>query len=117
MDEKSFQDRFQGSPLRRARWIGIVRNAAIALGNSGEGGAMEPLGRALDHAEPIVRGHSAWALGRLGGPTAKKFLKNRLAAESDDEVREEIEAALDDCEKRIRIAERGAVVRISSEDV
>ncbi len=116
MDEGSFQDRFQGSPLKRARWVGIVRNAAVALGNSGEGSAIAPLGRALDHVEPIIRGHSAWALGRLGGPTAKKFLKERLAAESDAEVRVEIKAALDDWGKRGRTAGRSAVVRVSPEE-
>ncbi len=116
MDEGSFQDRFQGSPLKRARWVGIVRNAAVALGNSGEESAIAPLGRALDHVEPIIRGHSAWALGRLGGPTAKKFLKERLAAESDAEVRVEIKAALDDWGKRGRTAGRSAVVRVSPEE-
>ena len=43
--------------------------------------------RALEHPEPLVRGHAAWALGRLGSYDA---LRARLARESDPWVREEI---------------------------
>ena len=36
MDEKSFEETFNGSPVRRAGFIGLRRNVAIAMGNSGE---------------------------------------------------------------------------------
>jgi epoxyqueuosine reductase len=84
----------QGSAIRRARYAGFLRNVAIALGNSGDPLALPALVEALDHAEPLVRGHSAWALGRLGERRALAPLCQRLHREETDVVREEIEWAL-----------------------
>ena len=41
-----------------------------------------------------MRGHVAWALGRLSGPKAKKGLEYALQRESFPQVREEICLAL-----------------------
>lgn len=92
--EKDFDRRFEGSPIRRARWEGLMRNVAVALGNSGDPAAVEPLGRALESPAPLLRGHAAWALGRIGGERAKKLLEARLEVEKEEEVRREIEGAL-----------------------
>ena len=103
MNEETFRRRFEGSPILRARWVGIVRNAAIALGNSRageEGRAVKPLGRALRHAQPIVRGHAAWALGNLGGAEAGVLLRGRVASEDDATVRDEIIAAIKEIDNR-----------------
>ncbi|MBV8489520.1 MAG: HEAT repeat domain-containing protein, partial [Candidatus Eremiobacteraeota bacterium] len=43
---------------------------------------------------PLVRGHAAWALGRIGSPSAISGLRERIAVESDETVRDEIRAAL-----------------------
>lgn len=52
--------------LRRTHRAQLARNAAVALGNSGDPRALAPLTRALtEHTSPLVRGHAAWALGRL----------------------------------------------------
>lgn len=60
-----FNRLFTGSPLRRAGVEGLARNAAVVLGNLGRGGGA--LGAALrGHPSALVRGHAAWALGRLG---------------------------------------------------
>ncbi len=120
MDEETFGRRFEGSPVRRARWAGIVRNAAVALGNSGEERAAGPLGRALDHSEPIVRGHAAWALGNLGGGgrrvEAENLLRGRLASEEDREVRDEIVQAIHEIEGRGRGANSLAPSVVSSDE-
>jgi len=50
--------------------------------------------RALDDEDSIVRGHAAWALGRIAHPQARATLRDRLEQESDPRVREEIEFAL-----------------------
>ena len=84
----------QGSAIRRARYAGFLRNVAIALGNSGDPRALPALVEALDHAEPLVRCHSAWALGRLRERQALAPLRQRLRREETDVVREEIEWAL-----------------------
>jgi epoxyqueuosine reductase len=44
---------------------------------------------------PLVRGHAAWALGRLGGERAREALVARLVVEVDEWVREEVRLALD----------------------
>ncbi len=83
------------SALRRTHREVFARNAAVALGNSGDGAAVEPLIRALsENRSPLVRAHAAWALGRLGGTRALGALEAALASETDPEVRGEVEAAL-----------------------
>jgi len=85
---------FRKSAVKRAKYSGFLRNVCVALGNSGDPNAIEPLIRALAHEESLVRGHAAWALGRLGGPTTAAALGAALSNECDPWVREEIEAAL-----------------------
>ncbi|MEJ2210289.1 MAG: tRNA epoxyqueuosine(34) reductase QueG, partial [Anaerolineae bacterium] len=94
LDEEAFRRRFAGSPIRRAKRRGLLRNVAVALGNWGHPAAVPGLVRALGDAEPLVRGHAAWALGRIGTPPARRALAQALPAEGDDWVREEIGAAL-----------------------
>jgi epoxyqueuosine reductase len=94
MDEDAW-DRFsRGSAVRRAGRAGLLRNVAVALGNWGSEEAVPALTRALDDAEPLVRGHAAWALGRVGSERARAALGARLGVELDDFVREELELAL-----------------------
>jgi epoxyqueuosine reductase len=75
----------------------IQRNAAIALGNSGDSSAVTPLSRAMEDPEEMVRRYSAWGLGRLGGEKAKKALELSLSRENSTAVKTEIENALESC--------------------
>jgi epoxyqueuosine reductase len=65
LDEIAFRGRFRGSPLRRARRSGLLRNAAIVLGNLGDVAAAPALRSALDDDDPVVRRAAAWALPRV----------------------------------------------------
>jgi epoxyqueuosine reductase len=94
MSEEEFRERFRHSPVKRARWAGLRRNAAVALGNVGDPAGIPALVRALNGEPALVRGHAAWALGRIGGAEAERALRDRLAIEQDEWVREEIELAL-----------------------
>jgi epoxyqueuosine reductase len=95
MDEAAW-DRFsRGSAVRRSGRAGFLRNVAVALGNWGSERAVPALTRALGDTEPLVRGHAAWALGRVGSETARAALTARLAVETDGFVREELELALE----------------------
>jgi len=85
---------FRDSAVKRAKRSGFLRNVCVALGNSGDTAAVEPLIRALAHEEPLVRGHAAWALGRLGGEAAIAALQSAVATESDPWVGQEVRAAL-----------------------
>lgn len=96
MDQRAFSRRFRGSPIKRAKRRGLLRNAAVALGNRGTAADIPALTAALSDGEPLVRGHAAWALGRIGGPDARRALSEAGGAESDDAVREEIGMALDE---------------------
>ena len=94
MTEEEFRERFRNSPIKRAKRIGLQRNACVALGNTGDAAAVPALSEALADGEPLVRGHAAWALGRIGGPEAEGSLAGALALETDTQVTHEIEAAL-----------------------
>ncbi|MGW8265052.1 MAG: HEAT repeat domain-containing protein, partial [Longimicrobiales bacterium] len=94
---------FSGSPLRRAKRRGLLRNVAVALGNWGSRDAITALALALDDPEPLIRGHAAWALGQIlatvgipgdGGFEVAEALLFRLHVEEDPWVEGELEAAL-----------------------
>jgi epoxyqueuosine reductase len=67
LDEAGFRARFRRTALWRARRAGLLRNAALVLGNRGDGAAVPALRRALDDPEGVVRRAAAWALNKLGG--------------------------------------------------
>jgi epoxyqueuosine reductase len=91
MDEIAWDDFSRGSALRRGKRAGFLRNVAVALGNWGSPAAVPALVRALGDGEPLVRGHAAWALGRVGGSEARDALTARLKVELDSSVRAELE--------------------------
>jgi epoxyqueuosine reductase len=96
MSDEEFRAGFKGSPIKRAKRRGLLRNVAVALGNSGDQRAVPALRSALRDHEPLVRGHAAWALGRLGGADAREGLLEALEAEPEDWVREEMGSALEE---------------------
>ncbi len=89
LDDEGFRTRFKGTPLLRPKRRGILRNACVVLGNLGDPRAIPALTAALSDPEPLVRGHAAWALGRLG---AKRELEQRH--DPDPWVEQEIRLAL-----------------------
>lgn len=95
MSEAEWDAYSRGSPIRRARRAGFLRNVAVALGNWGSAEAVPALVQALEDPEPLVRGHAAWALGRIGSEVARCALLRRLASEGDEWVRSEVRWALD----------------------
>ena len=95
LSDEQFRERFRGSPIKRAKRVGLQRNACVALGNIGDPAAVPALARSLRAPEAIVREHAAWALGRIGGQEAEDALASALAVEQDETVRREIELSLD----------------------
>lgn len=94
LTQEEFRRRFKNSPVKRAKRRGLLRNVAVALGNWGSPAAVPALAQALADEEPLVRGHAAWALGRIATPEARQALQGREAVEEDPWVREEILLAL-----------------------
>ncbi|MEL7610136.1 MAG: 4Fe-4S double cluster binding domain-containing protein [Bacillota bacterium] len=73
----------------------LQRNAAVALGNSHDPMYLDDLGVELEHDDPMIRGHVAWAIGQIGTHKGIALLEARLARESDHGVRLEISQALE----------------------
>ncbi|MDB4947826.1 MAG: hypothetical protein JWM27_475 [Gemmatimonadetes bacterium] len=95
MTQEEFSRRFKNSPIKRTKRRGLLRNVAIALGNWGSAEAVPALVGGLNDAEPLVRGHAAWALGRIGSDAAREALRARLAVEDDAWVVSEITSSLE----------------------
>jgi epoxyqueuosine reductase len=94
MTQTEFSKRFKGSPIKRAKRRGFLRNVIVAIGNWRSRTAVPALKKVLIDDEPLIRGHAAWALGQVGGKNAKQALDTRLKSEDDTEVISEIQDAL-----------------------
>lgn len=95
LDDAEFRHQFRNTPLWRPKRRGLLRNAAIVLGNQRAAAALPALARGLVDAEPLVRGACAWALGQYETAAARRLLAAAAATERDEEVLAEITAALE----------------------
>ncbi len=64
---QAFSQRFKGSPVKRARRRGYLRNVAVALGNTGDMHVLPVLQNALNDEERLVREHAGWAIQKVSG--------------------------------------------------
>jgi epoxyqueuosine reductase len=94
MDEAAFRERFRHTPLWRPKRRGLLRNAAIVLGNRPTPEALPALVKGLADSEPLVRAACAWALGKFAESAARDALRRQRSAETDAEVLAEIDSAL-----------------------
>ncbi|MFP6675371.1 MAG: tRNA epoxyqueuosine(34) reductase QueG, partial [Pirellulaceae bacterium] len=78
LDESQWRARFRNTPLWRAKRRGLLRNAAIVLGNQPPGLATDVLCRHLDDEDPVIRGAIAWALRHDQSDQARTSLQRRL---------------------------------------
>ena len=67
LDDSGFRKVFAGSPIKRIGRDRMVRNAAVAAGNSGSPALIEPLRKLVSDPDPVVAEAALWALGRLSG--------------------------------------------------
>jgi epoxyqueuosine reductase len=65
LDEAAFRQRFRATALWRAKRQGVLRNAALVLGNRGDAQAAPALKKALGDADSVVRDAARWALERI----------------------------------------------------
>jgi len=70
LDDAGFRQVFSGSPIKRIGRDRMVRNCAIAAGNSGDLRLGRVLERLLDDASPVVREAAGWALSELSADAA-----------------------------------------------
>jgi epoxyqueuosine reductase len=90
LDDEAFRRRFRHTPLWRAKRRGVLRNAALALGNRPDASSLPALALGLNDSDPMVRGACAWALKQFNAEAARDALRERLDQEEDAEVRREI---------------------------
>ncbi len=96
LDDDQFRAQFRKTPLWRPKRRGILRNAAIALGNQPSEEGLSSLALGINDVETLIRGASAWAIGkhRPSYPAATSLLEKRLEIETDAEVVNEIKFAM-----------------------
>ena len=104
LSQQEFSAIFRGSAVKRAKWRGLVRNACVALGNSGvtagtesHARAVQLLDRLASSDDPLIAEHARWALARLSGaetiaapPESRKsadFSRKKLKNSIDSELR------------------------------
>ena len=62
---EQFREEFRGTPVKRAKLVGLLRNVAIAMGNSGDDRFLPTLERMADHEDETVADAARWATRRL----------------------------------------------------
>jgi epoxyqueuosine reductase len=86
LDDAQFRSVFSGSPIKRSGRVRMVRNAAVAAGNSDDAALVDPVARLLGDAEPVVRGAAVWALAQLDPARWQAERAARLPGEADPSV-------------------------------
>jgi len=95
MSDEFFRTRVQPlmyNYIRERRYF--RRNAAIAMGNSGDPAFIPALVQALKDPEELVRCYAAWAVGKIGGQKSRQILESSLVGETVESVISEIKSAL-----------------------
>ncbi|MDQ6962240.1 MAG: tRNA epoxyqueuosine(34) reductase QueG [Mariprofundaceae bacterium] len=94
LDEVKFREFFRKSPVKRLKRKGLLRNVAIAMGNSKDHLFINVLMDALRDEEPLIRAHAAWALYQIQPIEAALLLAQHLKNEKNADVVLDIEYTL-----------------------
>jgi epoxyqueuosine reductase len=65
LDDQQFRALFRGSPIKRIKRRGFLRNVCVALGNIGDESDLPALKRAAADPEPLIAEHSLWAVEQI----------------------------------------------------
>lgn len=79
LDDGQFRSLFRGSPIKRIKRCGLLRNVCVALGNVGTADDLPALHRALSDSEPLIREHAAWAIKQIAARTDQARTNPELA--------------------------------------
>jgi epoxyqueuosine reductase len=86
LDAESFARIFRGTAIKRLKLAGLLRNACVVAGNSGDSGLLPTLVTLAGHESPLVRAHAVWAVQRLAGGAAEQLLQVVRHVENDVSV-------------------------------
>jgi epoxyqueuosine reductase len=70
MNDEEYRQTFRRSPIKRARYPGLRRNIAVAMGNSGDSCLLPALEELAGDRDPNVAEHARWAIQKLRQTTA-----------------------------------------------
>lgn len=94
MDDEDFREIFRKSPVKRSKRRGLIRNALVVIGNSGNQEYIDVVKKCLQDGEALIRQHAVWALWKLFGASCRDILGDMILKEKDQNVRREIENIL-----------------------
>jgi epoxyqueuosine reductase len=83
MTPERFAEAFRRTAVKRLKLTGLLRNACVVAGNSGDVSHLPQLARLAAHESAVVRAHAVWAARKLAGTQAAKLLATAQAAETD----------------------------------
>jgi len=75
LDEEQFRNMFRGSPIRRVKRRGFLRNVCVALGNVGTREDLPALVNAARDHEPLVAEHAVWAIEQIKQRSRKQLVE------------------------------------------
>jgi len=95
LDQTSFNRKFRGSPIKRTKRRGYLRNIVVALAHYPTQEVVSSLEKALfEESETLVRAHAAWSLAQISHSRVKDILLAAANTERDDSVLKAINQAL-----------------------
>ncbi len=65
LSPEAFRETFRSSPIKRTKRRGLLRNVAVAMGNSGDPKFFPVLNDLVEREEPLVAEHAKWAMEKL----------------------------------------------------
>lgn len=89
-----FAEVFRRTAIKRLKLGGLLRNACVVAGNSGDRSLVPALVCLAEYELPLVRAHAVWAVRRLAGEEARALLSAARAKETDAAVLAEYEGTI-----------------------
>jgi epoxyqueuosine reductase len=83
LDDARFREMFRGSPIKRTKRRGFLRNVCVALGNVGTKDDLPALQAAAHDREPLIAEHARWAIDQI----ASRLSSSKTAIEATSSVR------------------------------
>lgn len=82
LDDARFRELFRGSPIKRTKRRGLLRNVCVALGNIGSADDLPALERAATAEEELIAEHARWAITQI---RAREKLNPKIASAASHE--------------------------------
>ncbi|MBI2515724.1 MAG: tRNA epoxyqueuosine(34) reductase QueG [Opitutae bacterium] len=89
-----FAEVFRRTAVKRLKLTGLLRNACVVAGNSGDEALLPALVKLAAHESPLVRAHAVWAVRKISPPKADELLRETRAREMDASVLAEYAATV-----------------------